>query len=75
MKDFFWHNGLPDGCSTPVTKRFLCVQPLSPGSSGAREQFNIFLNFEKANEKNKTCNLPDLFSYLEKAEKELLQPI
>lgn len=50
-------------------------KPLSPGSSGTREQFDIFLNFGKANEKNETYNLPDLFSYLEKAKKELLQPV
>lgn len=50
-------------------------KPLSPGSSGTREQFDIFLNFGKANEKKETYNLPDLFSYLEKAKKELLQPV
>lgn len=54
---------LPRGDST-VSK------PLPPGSSGTREQFDIFLNFGKANEKKEAYNLPDLFSYLEKARKE-----
>lgn len=50
-------------------------KPLSPGSSGTREQFDIFLNFGKANIKKETSyNLSNLFSYLEKAKKELLQP-
>lgn len=76
MKDLFWHSGFSDGCSMPVTKEIpLCPTPSLLVLLGQENSLTFSSTLESKWKKNETYYLPDLFSYLETAKKELQQPI